>query len=73
MLVLLAGAQVHRFAVAVLDVHADGGLVELAAGVEIGDIEHGVAGADDVERRIEDVFRNGHGRFLVVLCSGAFG
>src|SRR5215813_13588426 len=67
MLMLLAAAQVDRVAVAILDMQADGGLVELAAGVEVGDVEHGMAGADDVERRIEDMFRNGHGRFLIAL------
>ena len=61
MLMLLAAAQIYGVGVAILDMQADRGLVEIAAGVEVGDIEHGVAGADDVERRVEDVFRNGHG------------
>ena len=60
MLMLLAAAQIHRLVVAVLDMEADGVLVERAALVEVDDIEHGVAAADDVERRIEDVCRNGH-------------
>ncbi len=69
-LMLLAGAEVDRLVVAVLDMHADGGFVKLAAGVEVGDIEHGMAGADDVERRIEDVFRDGHGFLDTVVVPG---
>src|SRR6187200_2875726 len=49
MLMLLAAAQVHRLVVAVLDMEADGILVERAALVEVDDIKHGVAAADDVE------------------------
>src|SRR5436190_24170326 len=60
MLMLLAAAQVHRRGVAVLDMEADGVLVERAALVEVDDIKHGMAAADDVERRIENVCRNGH-------------
>src|SRR5207237_251434 len=59
-LMLLAAAQVDRAVVAVLGMEADGVLVEGAALVEIDDVEHRVAAADDVERRIEDVCRNGH-------------
>ena len=57
---LLAAAQVYRLVVAVLDMEADGVLVEGAALVEVDDIKHGVAAADDVEGGIEDVCRNGH-------------
>src|SRR5437763_11423295 len=60
MLLLLAAAQIHRLVVAVLDMEADGVLIEGAALVEIDDIEHRVAAADDVERWVEDVCRNGH-------------
>src|SRR5215207_241798 len=66
MLMLLAAAQVHRLVVAVLDMQADGVLVEGAALVEIDDIKHGVAAADDVKGGIEDVCRNGH-----VVSSGS--
>src|SRR5580700_6999769 len=61
MLMLLAAAQINRAIVAILDMEADGGLIERAAGVEVGHVKHGMAAADDVERRIEDVLRNGHG------------
>ena len=61
MLVLLAAAQVHRLVVAVLDMQPDGVLVESAAGVEVDHIEHDMAAADDIERRIEDGLRDGHG------------
>ena len=37
-LMLFAAAQVDRVVVAILDMQADGGLVELAAGVEVGDV-----------------------------------
>ncbi len=67
MLVLFAGAQIHRLVVAVLDVEADGVLVEGGALVQVRDVEHGVAAADDVERRIEDVGRSGHRCFLRLL------
>src|SRR5215207_2574131 len=60
MLMLLAAAQVHRLVIAVLDMQADGVLVERPALVEVDDVEHGVAAADDVEGGIEDVCRNGH-------------
>ncbi len=60
MLMLLDAAQIHRAVVAVLDMEADGGLVERAAGIEIHHVEHDVAGPDDIEGRIEDVLRNGH-------------
>jgi hypothetical protein len=39
---------------------ADGVLVKGAALVEVDNIKHGVAAADDVEGGIEDVCRNGH-------------
>ena len=64
---LLAAAQVNRFVVAILDMQAHGVFIELAAGVEVGHVEHAVARPDDVERRIEDVLRNGHVCFLMVL------
>src|SRR6185295_14327109 len=60
MLMLLATAQVYRLVVAVLDMEADGVFVEGAAPGEVRHVEHGVAAADDVERRVEDVCRNGH-------------
>src|SRR3954447_26906667 len=63
MLMLLAAAQIDRLVVAVLDMKAYGVLVERAALVQVHDAEHGVAAADDVERRVEDVCRNGHERF----------
>ena len=63
---LLAAAQVYRFVVAILDMQSDGVFVELAAGVQVDHVEHGVAAADDVEGRIEDVLRNGHERFLKI-------
>jgi len=59
-LMLFGAAQIHGLVVAVLDMEANGGFVERAASVQIRHVEHGVAGADDVERRIEDVLRNGH-------------
>ena len=52
---LLAAAQIDRAFVAVLDMQPDGVFVERAAGVEVGHVEHGMAAADDVEGRIEDV------------------
>src|SRR5258708_10042568 len=67
MLVLLAAAQVDRFVVAILDMQADGVFVELAAGIEVRDIEHGVAAPDDVERWIEDVRWCRHVASLVKL------
>ena len=69
-LMFLSSAQVHGLVIAVLDMEADGGLVEFAAGVEIRHVEHGVAGADDVERRIEDVRRNGHAVSPAVVIPG---
>ncbi len=63
MLVLLGCAQVHDLVVGILDMQADGGLVERAAELQVGHVEHDVAGADDVERRFEDVLRYGHWRF----------
>src|SRR3954452_13454968 len=68
MLMLLATAQVHRLVVAVLDMETDGIFVEGAALVEIDDVEHGVAAADDVERWVEDVCRNGHVLYPVLNC-----
>ena len=68
MLMLLAAAQIDRLVVAVLDMEADGVLVEGAALVEVDDIKHGVAAADDVERRVEDVCRNGHLLFPLLIC-----
>ena len=69
MLVFLAAAQIHRAVILVLDMKSDDVFVECAAGLEVGDVEHGMAGADDVERRIEDVGRNGHGEVLIELKS----
>src|SRR5438132_8676551 len=69
MLMLLAATQVHRLVVTVLDMEADGILVERAAVGEVRHVEHGMAAADDVERRIEDVCRNGH---VVSLLEASF-
>src|SRR3984957_16142684 len=60
MLMLLAAAQIDRFVVAILDMQPDGVLVKFAAGIEVDHVEHDMAAADDVERRIEDVLRCGH-------------
>jgi hypothetical protein len=62
---LLAAAQIRRPVVAIFEMQADGVLIELPAGIEIGHVEHDVAAPDDVERRIENVLRNGHVYFLV--------
>ena len=64
MLMLLAAAQIHRVVVAILDMQSDGVFVEFAAGLQIGHVEHDVAAPDDVEGRIENVLRNGHGGVL---------
>src|SRR5258708_6354161 len=48
-------------------VKIDGVFVELAAGIEVRDIEHGVAAPDDVERWIEDVRWCRHVASLVKL------
>src|SRR5262245_17104741 len=48
MLMLLAATQINRLVVAVLDMEADGVLVECAALVEVDDVKHSVAAADDV-------------------------
>ena len=71
MLVLLGRAQVNDIVVGILDMQTDHGLVELAAQLQVGDVEHDVAGADDVERRLEDVLRYGHWRFPSICHSGA--
>ena len=60
MLMLLAAAQVDRLVVAILDMQPDGVFVKLAAGIQVGHVEHDMAAPDDVERRIEDVLRHGH-------------
>ena len=60
MLMLLAAAQVNRLVVAILDMQPDGVFIKLAAGIEVDHIEHDVAAPDDVERRIENMLRNGH-------------
>jgi hypothetical protein len=70
MLMLLAAAQVYRVLVAILDMQANGVFVKLAARVQVGHIEHGMAAPDDVEGRIEDVLRNGH---QVSLLNSSFG
>src|SRR3954447_12636724 len=62
---LLAAAQVHRGLVAILDMQTNGILVELAAGIQIHHIKNNMAGADDVERRIEHVLRDGHTKSLL--------
>ena len=53
-----------RYKLSILDMETDDTLVKFGAGVEIDHVEHGVAGPDDVERRIEDVGGDGHARFL---------
>ena len=60
MLVLLAAAQIHRPVVMILDMKPNDVFVERAAGFEVGHVEHGMARPYDVERRIEDVSRDGH-------------
>jgi hypothetical protein len=60
MLVLLAAAQIHRFVVAILDMQPDGVFIKLAGGIQVGNVEHNMAAPDDVERRIENVLRDGH-------------
>src|SRR4051812_42704221 len=55
MLMLLAAAQVDRLVIAILDMQAHGVFIKLAAGIQIHDVKHGMAGSDDVEWRIEDV------------------
>jgi hypothetical protein len=64
MLMLLAAAQIHRSVVAILDVQPDGVFIKLAAGVQVHHVKHDMAAPDDVERRIEDVLRNGHVKFF---------
>ncbi|KIU01201.1 hypothetical protein QU39_00195, partial [Staphylococcus aureus] len=61
-LMLFAAAQVDGFAVGVLDMQADGVLVERAGGREIGHVQHDVAAAQHVEWRLERMLGNGHGR-----------
>ncbi|MGY4459073.1 hypothetical protein ACVWYI_003033 [Bradyrhizobium sp. LB13.1] len=60
MLMLFRTAQIHDLVVGVLDMQADGGLVERAAELQIGHIEDDVTRTDDVERRLEDMLRHGH-------------
>ena len=68
MLVLFNSSQINRLIVAILDMQADGVFIECAACVQVHHVKHGVAAPDDVERRIEDVRRHGHGRFLRFFC-----
>src|SRR3981081_3839862 len=68
MLMLLAAAQIYRLVVVILDMEGDGVGVEVAAGVQVGHVEHGVAAPDDVERWIEDVLRNGHAVSSNSIC-----
>jgi hypothetical protein len=67
MRMLLAAAQIDRAAVAVLDRHPDRVHLELAAGVEVGHVEHGLAAPDDVEGRIEDMLWDGHAVSLLIV------
>ena len=62
MLMLLTAAQVSGGVVAVFDMQANDLVVKLDALVQIDDVEHHMAGADDVERRIEHVLRHRHWR-----------
>jgi hypothetical protein len=36
------------------------------AGIEVGHVEHDMAGPDDIEWRFEDMLRNGHVAFSLV-------
>jgi len=65
MLLFLAAPQIDRLVGPILDMEADRVLVELAAGIQAGYIEHDVAAPNDVERRIEDVRRHGHVVFFL--------
>ena len=58
---LLHAAQIERVLARLLHVQADDALVEGAARLQIARGQHRVAAAHDVERRIEDVLRHGHG------------
>src|SRR5579871_701527 len=68
MLMLLAASKINRTLVGILDMQADRRLVEVAAPLQIGHVEHDMARADDVERRIEDMLRNGH--MISQPCNG---
>src|SRR5712692_3710991 len=61
MLMLLAAAQVHRLVVEIFDMQPDGVFIKLAAGIQIDHVEHDMAAPDDIEWRIEDMLRDGHG------------
>jgi hypothetical protein len=45
----------------------DGVLVELAAGIQVHHVKHGMAAPDDVERRIEYMLRDRHAVSLLKL------
>ena len=66
-LMLLAASKVDGGVIGVFDVQTDGGLVEFSAEFQIRHIKDCVAGANDVERRIEDVLRNRHVGFPGVV------
>ncbi len=68
-LVLFVAAEVDGVAVGVFDMQADGVFVECSVRCEIGDVQHDVAGTQDVEWRIEDVLRSGHDDFLCLSVS----
>jgi hypothetical protein len=44
--------------------------VELAARIEVDHVEHDMAAADDIERRVEDVLGNGHAVVLSRIVVG---
>src|SRR5215471_9575341 len=69
MLVLLAATQVNDAIVRVLDMQADGVLVERTAGLQVLHVEHDMTRSDDVEGRIEDVCWNGQSLPPYVISS----
>jgi hypothetical protein len=70
MLMLFRAAQVYHAVIGILDVQADGGLVEFATELQVGHVEHGMARSDDVEGRLEDVLRYGHCVSLGLVIPG---
>ncbi len=50
MLVLFAAAKIYRVGIRVLDMKADGILIERTTGRKIDDVQHHMAAAQDVER-----------------------
>ncbi len=58
---LLHAAKIDRVLAGLLDVQADGALVERAAGTQVARGQHRVAAADDIEGWVKDVRGDGHG------------